>query len=160
MRVAVFPGSFDPVTRGHEDIARKALHWCDKLIIAVGINTTKVPMFPAHVRMQMWHAVVGDHPRIAIVAYNGLTIDLCRSMQASYIVRGVRDGLDLSFELSIAHMNADMDSAIQTIFLPPTPTLAHIRAVVVREIWTNRGDVRPFVSDAVFDIMRKFSTWQ
>ncbi len=158
MHVAVFPGSFDPVTKGHEDIARKALHWCDKLIIAVGINTTKKPMFPAHVRVQMWRAALPDHSHIHFVAYNGLTVDLCRSMRASYIIRGVRDGMDLSYELSIAHMNAEMDPAIQTIFLPPSPALAHIRAVVVREIWSHRGDVRPFVSDAVFGIMQQYSS--
>jgi len=157
--VAVFPGSFDPVTKGHEEVARKALDWCDKLILAVGINTTKKPLFPAHVRAQMWQAIFKEHPNVQIVSYMGLTVDLCRAMRATHIVRGVRDGLDLSYELSIAHMNAAMNPSIQTIFMPSSPAVAPIRAIVVREIWKNRGDLRPFVSEAVLQILQQFRTF-
>lgn len=143
-RIAVFPGSFDPVTVGHVDIVQRALPLFDKLVVAMGVNTTKKYMFPFEQRLVLLQQAFAQHPAVEVMHYEGLTVDLCKRIHASFIVRGVRNGTDHDHERTIALMNRQLAN-VDTVFLPAAPEHAHVSSTIVRELHANNADVSAFV---------------
>jgi pantetheine-phosphate adenylyltransferase len=148
-RIAVFPGSFDPITRGHESIIRRALPLFDQLIVALGENGEKKPFFSLERRMNWLDVIFGNEPRIKISTYTGLTIDFCRLEGAAFILRGLRTSADFEFERGIGQMNKMMYPDIETVFLLCAPEYASVSSSIVRDIIRNGGDVRQFVPEGI-----------
>ncbi|MGQ0829743.1 MAG: pantetheine-phosphate adenylyltransferase [Bacteroidota bacterium] len=148
-RIAIFPGSFDPVTKGHENILRRALPLFDEIIIAIGKNSSKDNYFSLDQREKWIKQVFGKEPKVCVKRYTGLTIDFCKKMKANYILRGLRTSADFEFEKSIAQNNKMMASEIETIFILPIPELSAINSTIVRDIIRNGGDASPFVPKGV-----------
>ena len=148
-KVAIFPGSFDPITTGHESIIQRALPLFDKIIIAIGVNSAKTGFFPTEKRKQWIEKVFKGEKKIEVKTYQGLTIDLCKQEKANYILRGLRTSADFEFERVIAQMNRAMDDKIETIFVLSTPELSAINSTVIRDIIRNGGDATQFVPAAI-----------
>lgn len=148
-RICLFPGSFDPITNGHVDIIRRSVPLFDKLVIGVGINSGKQPMFSAEQRVDWIRTTFQDDSRIEVAAYEGLTVDFCRKLNANYILRGVRYVSDFEYEKAIADMNRMLEPTVETIFLPCTPEFATISSTLVRDVIRNHGDVSRFIPPAV-----------
>ena len=149
MRIALFPGTFDPVTFGHIDIIERGLPLFDKLFIGIGTNVNKVPMFSAEQRKQWLDELFKDEPRIESVIYDGLTVECCKKVSAHYIVRGIRYVNDFEYEKAIADMNRSLDESIETIFLTCLPQYTSVASTLVRDVIRNGGDVSQFVPDVV-----------
>jgi pantetheine-phosphate adenylyltransferase len=154
-RTVLYPGSFDPVTNGHVDILAQALDLADRVVVAIGVHPAKKPLFAFEEREAMIReAVAGigaDPGRVSVVAFQGLVIEAARAQGAGILVRGLRDGTDLDYEMQMAGMNGTMAPAIRTIFLPASPAVRHITATLVRQIAQMGGDVSAFVPAAVAD---------
>ncbi|HNX86620.1 MAG TPA: pantetheine-phosphate adenylyltransferase [Bacteroidales bacterium] len=148
-RTAVFPGSFDPVTRGHLSVIRRALPLFDHLTIAIGTNAGKTAMFPLETRKEWLLRLFAGEPRITIAAYSGLTVDFCRKINAGYLLRGLRSSADFEFEKGIAQMNQLMAPEIETIFLLCDLLYAPISSSIVRDILRNGGDVSRFIPEGI-----------
>lgn len=149
MTTAVFPGSFDPFTRGHESIVRRVLPLFDHVIIAIGINSHKNYYFTLEKRKSWIKEVFADEKKVSVESFGGLTIDFCRKVNAKFIVRGLRTTTDLEFEKAIAQMNKTMADEIETLFILPTPELSAINSTIIRDIVRNGGDASAFVPSAV-----------
>ncbi len=149
MSIAVFPGSFDPFTKGHESIVRRVLPLFDQVIVAIGINSHKNYFFPLEKRKLWIEKVFSDEKKISVASFSGLTIDFCRKVDAKFIIRGLRTTTDLEFEKAIAQMNKTMADEIETLFILPTPELSAINSTIIRDIVRNGGDASPFVPSAV-----------
>lgn len=147
-RIAVFPGSFDPITIGHVNIVERALPLFDKVVVAMGVNTTKKYMFPMEQRLAWLKAAFAMHPGAEVMAFEGLTAELCKSIGATFILRGLRNSTDHGNERSIALMNMVIGN-VDTLFLPSRPEHAHISSTIVRELIANKADVSAFVPKAV-----------
>ncbi len=147
-RIAVFPGSFDPVTIGHVSIVERALPLFERIVMAVGVNTTKKYMFPLEQRLAWLKETFKGYKQVEVMSYEGLTADLCKKLGAKYIVRGLRNSTDHGNERSIALMNRAL-CGVETIFLPSLPEHAHISSTIVRELVANKADVSPFVPASV-----------
>lgn len=145
MRTAVFPGSFDPFTIGHADIVARALALFDKIYIAVGNNSAKTPLLPVEQRIKNITEHYASVSKIEVVSYNGLTASFCASVQAGYIIRGLRSVTDFEFEQSIAQMNAHLPGNPETIFLMCQPEHAHISSTIIRDIIRNGGDASAYI---------------
>jgi pantetheine-phosphate adenylyltransferase len=154
-KIAVFPGSFDPITRGHESIIRRALPVFDEIIIALGENLEKKSYFPLENRLSWLQLVFQDEPKVRIVTYSGLTVDLCVRMNAGYILRGLRTSADFEFERTIGLMNKAISPAIETVFFLSAPEYAALSSSVVRDILRNGGDVSKFVPEQISDEVMK-----
>ena len=153
-RVAYYPGSFDPVTNGHLDVVRQAVGLCDRLIVAIGINPGKKPLFSVEERLAMIEDVfgpVGAKAGCAIEAatYDNLTVTAAQKAGATIMIRGLRDGTDLDYEMQISGMNQTMAPDVQTVFLPASPSVRPITATLVRQIAAMGGNVAPFVPAAI-----------
>jgi pantetheine-phosphate adenylyltransferase len=153
-RIALYPGSFDPVTNGHLDVVRHAVMLCDRLIIAIGLNSNKKPLFSTDERLDMVRAVFGPVAASAGCAfdcttYDNLTVTAAQKHGATIMIRGLRDGTDLDFEMQIAGMNETMAPDVHTVFVPASPAVRPITATLVRQIAGMGGDVSPFVPPAV-----------
>lgn len=148
-RVALFPGSFDPITIGHVDVITRSLDLFDKIIIGVGNNTTKSYMFPLQDRVQWIRNSFSDYPQVTVESYNGLTIEFCKKIQARYILRGLRSSADFEFERSIAQMNHYLERGIETVFILSSPQYTPVSSTIVRDIIRHGGDASPFVADGV-----------
>lgn len=148
-KIAVFPGSFDPITRGHESIIRRALPVFDEIIVALGDNAEKKSYFPLESRMKWLELVFGSEPKIRIMKYSGLTVELCVRMKAGYILRGLRTSADFEFERTIGLMNKAISDDIETVFFLSAPEYAALSSSVVRDIHRNGGDVSNFVPKAI-----------
>ncbi|MBL7965204.1 MAG: pantetheine-phosphate adenylyltransferase [Flavobacteriales bacterium] len=148
MPIAVFPGSFDPVTIGHVSIVQRALPLFEKVVVAIGTNTTKRGMFGLEQRLTWLRETFAQEPRVEVVSYEGLTVDLCQRVGATYILRGLRNSTDHGAERSIALMNHAL-GGVETLFLPALPQHAHISSTIVRELIANKADVSAFVPQAV-----------
>jgi pantetheine-phosphate adenylyltransferase len=148
-RIAVFPGSFDPVTRGHESIIRRALPLFDHVIVAIGENSEKKSFFTLEKRINWIKEVFADEPAVTVVSYQGLTVDFCKKMKAGFILRGLRTSADFEFERSIGQINKNLDPDIETVFLLTTPEYTALNSSIVRDILRNGGDPSQFVPDAV-----------
>jgi len=148
MKRYVFPGSFDPITLGHQDIIHRALPMCDELIIAVGENLDKKYMYTIKERLDFIIRTHSNEVKIKVKSFKGLTIDFCKSVEATDIVRGLRNPADFEFEKSIAQMNRRL-SGIETLFLLTAADYSYISSSIVREIIKNEGDYSSLVPDAV-----------
>ena len=147
--IAVFPGSFDPITKGHESIVQRALPLFDSIIVAIGSNSTKTSMFPLEKRKQWIEQTFASNPKIKVVDYSSLTIELCHKHGAKYILRGLRTAADYEYEGNIAQMNRMMDPGIETIFMLALPEFSGIHSTIVREIIKHGGDVSQFVPSGI-----------
>jgi pantetheine-phosphate adenylyltransferase len=148
-RIAVFPGSFDPITIGHESIVRRALDMFDEIIIAVGANSLKMSFYPLATRKAMISEVFKNEPRIRVDHYEGLTVDYCRRNGAGYLLRGLRTAADFEFERAIAQVNKALYPEIETVFLLTVPEHSYINSTIVRDIIRSGGDATIFVPSAV-----------
>ena len=148
-KTAVFPGSFDPPTRGHESVIRRALPLFDEIIVAIGENAEKTGYFPLEKRIEWLKAIFRDEKTIRVEKYTGLTVDFCKRMDAPYILRGLRTAADFEFERSIGQMNKIISPDTETIFILTSPEYSALSSSIVRDILRNGGDVRQFVPDEV-----------
>ncbi|MAO46791.1 MAG: pantetheine-phosphate adenylyltransferase [Crocinitomicaceae bacterium] len=151
MRIAVFPGSFDPITLGHEDIVKRALPLFDEIIVAVGVNSTKKSRFSLEQKVKMLNAVFSDFPKVSVQSFEGLTADFCAKEDAGFLLRGVRNSSDFEYESTIAQMTKKLYSSLETVILFTKEEYSSISSTVVREILVNNGDVSAFVPNAVLD---------
>jgi pantetheine-phosphate adenylyltransferase len=149
VKICVFPGTFDPLTLGHKDIIERALPLFDKIIVAIGINSSKQPMFPVEQRLDWIKNVFANDDRVVADSFSGLTVDFCKKQQATYILRGIRYVADFEYERAIADMNAMLDEHIETIFLTSSSKFASFSSTLVRDVYKNGGDVSPFIPDEV-----------
>lgn len=143
-KTAIFPGTFDPFTRGHYSVVERALNLFDEVVIAIGVNALKKPLFTADERVEMLRRLYADEPRVRVVIYSGLTVDLARECNARYILRGVRSIIDFEYEKSIADVNREI-SGLETILLFTEPQYAHISSSVVRELMSYGRNVEAFL---------------
>lgn len=148
-RICLFPGTFDPVTLGHVDIINRALPLFDKIYVGIGINASKSPMFSAEQRMKWVADIYANEPKVVSVAYEGLTVHYCKSIQANFILRGIRYVSDFEYEKTIADANRTLDHTIETIFLTGEPKYTSVASTIVRDIIRNGGDASPFLPDIV-----------
>lgn len=144
-KIAVFPGSFNPMTIGHEDIVLRALPLFDELIIAVGFNSSKSYEYSPEDRKTTIENIFRNHPKISVITYSGLTVDFCRSVDANYIVRGLRTSVDFDYERNIGLMNLEMAPEIESIFLISRPQFSALSSSVVRDIQRNGGDISAYI---------------
>ncbi|GAB4251449.1 MAG: pantetheine-phosphate adenylyltransferase [Vicingaceae bacterium] len=149
MNIALFPGSFDPITKGHESIVKRALPLFDKIVVGIGINSSKNYLFPVEKRMEWVKATFINEPKVEVVSYKGLTVKFCKEIKAQFILRGLRNTADFNFESGIAQMNAALDPEIESVFIMTNPELSAINATIVRDIIRNGGDVQKFVPENV-----------
>ncbi|MBQ6668001.1 MAG: pantetheine-phosphate adenylyltransferase [Bacteroidales bacterium] len=147
--VACYAGSFDPVTKGHENIALRAAAMFDRLIVAVGVNSGKSSLFPLEQRLQWLKSCFRKVPQIEVVAYEGLTVDFCRRCGATVLVRGGRSIADFEQEGNVAAVNKALCPEVETVLLFTDDRLAHVSSSNVREIWRNGGDVSAFLPEGV-----------
>ena len=162
-RIALYPGSFDPVTNGHLDVVRQAVGLCDRLVLAIGIHPGKAPLFTVEERLAMLREVFEPVAKNAgcefdCVTFDDLTVTAAQRANATILIRGLRDGTDLDYEMQLAGMNATMAPGVRTVFLPASPTVRPITATLVRQIASMGGDVSNFVPKAVAKRLKaKFS---
>lgn len=159
-RTALYPGSFDPLTNGHVEILTAAFRFCDRLIVGVGVHPSKTPMLPAADRLELIAEVAEPLAADAGVqvkarTFDNLVIDFAREVGATILIRGLRDGMDLEYEMQLAGMNRAMAPNLQTVFLPATPETRHITATLVRQIAALGGDVGPFVPHQVAERLKR-----
>jgi len=148
-RICLFPGTFDPVTLGHVDIINRALPLFDKIVVGIGINTSKAPMFSAEQRLQWIREIYADEERVEGAIYEGLTIHFCEKIGAQFILRGIRYVSDFEYEKTIADANRTLDRTIETIFLTGEPKYTSVASTIVRDIIRNGGDAAPFLPEVV-----------
>ena len=147
-RVAVYPGSFDPVTRGHEDLIRRSLAFVDRVIVAVAVNAAKQPLFTTAERVALLRQAVGG-PGIEVQSFEGLLVQFARTVGATVIVRGLRAVSDFEYEFQMALMNRNLDPKLETVFLVPAFDLTYLSSSLVREVARFGGDVSQLVHPAV-----------
>jgi len=145
MKIALFLGSFDPVTKAHVDIVRRSVSLFDKVYIGIGVNSSKQGLLSVSKREDMLRAVFSNEPRIHVIAYEGLTVDFCRSIGAQYMIRGIRTVSDFEYEKAIAQMNHALEPEIESIFIVSKPGYSSISSSIVREIIRYNGDVAQFI---------------
>jgi pantetheine-phosphate adenylyltransferase len=148
MRKAIFPGSFDPITLGHQDIINRALPLFDEILIAIGVNADKKYMFSLEERKRFIEKTFQNEPKISVITYEGLTIDLCHKINANFILRGLRNPADFEFEKAIAHTNRRL-SKIETVFLLTAAKTSYISSSIVRDVIRNHGEYELLVPEAV-----------
>ena len=146
-KIGIFPGSFDPFTKGHQDIVEQALTLFDEVIIGLGVNETKKYMFELDKRAAHIRSLFKDYPNVKVEAYAGLTVNFANEIGANFIIRGLRDSRDFSYERAIAHMNDQM-SQLKSIFLLTKPEFGAINSTIVREIYKNGAKIDDFVTNA------------
>lgn len=145
MRIAVFPGSFDPITIGHVDIVRRALPLFDKVVVAVGVNSQKNTLFSLEQRMEWLEKVFGSDENVEVASFEGLTAHFCNQIGAKYLIRGLRNASDFDYEKTIAQLNYAVGHQLDTVFLISHPQFSHISSTIVRELIRGGGDVSPFI---------------
>ena len=148
-RIALFPGTFDPITIGHLDIINRALPLFDKLVIGIGRNVNKTPMFSDEQRINWIQEIYKDNSKVSAVLYEGLTIECCQKVGANFIVRGIRYVNDFEYEKAIADMNRSLDAGIETVFLTCLPQFTSVASTLVRDVLRNGGDALKFLPDVV-----------
>lgn len=148
-RIAIYPGSFDPVTNGHEDLVKRSLSFADRLVVAVAVNLAKEPLFTLEERVDLLQAVLGKNARIEIKAFDGLLAEFARREHAQIIIRGLRAVSDFDYEQQMALMNRQLHPELETVFLVPAVHLTYLSSSLVREIARLGGDIAPFVAPQV-----------
>jgi pantetheine-phosphate adenylyltransferase len=154
-RIGLFPGTFDPITIGHQDIINRSLHLFDKLVIGIGRNANKEPMFSDEQRLSWIREIYKDNPKVEAVIYDGLTIGCCQQVGANFILRGIRYVNDFEYEKAIADMNRSLDKNIETIFLTCLPQYTSVASTLVRDVLKNGGDVSQFLPEVVVRSLAK-----
>lgn len=154
MRICLFPGTFDPITLGHTDIIDRALPLFDKIIVGVGLNSAKAPMFSAEQRLQWIKEIYKNESKVEGGIYEGLTVNYCKLIHAQFILRGIRYVSDFEYEKTIADANRTMDKTIETVFLTGEPKYTSVASTIVRDIIRNNGDASPFLPDAVIQSLK------
>ncbi|MFV0605860.1 MAG: pantetheine-phosphate adenylyltransferase [Niabella sp.] len=152
-RICLFPGTFDPITLGHEDIINRAIPLFDKIIVGIGINTTKKPMFTPERRLDWINTIYKDFDSVEGAIYEGLTVDFCKKIGAKFILRGIRYVSDFEYEKTIADANRTLDKTIETVFLTGEPKYTSVASTIVRDIIKNNGDASPFLPEEVFSTL-------
>jgi pantetheine-phosphate adenylyltransferase len=148
-RIGLFPGTFDPITIGHQDIINRSLPLFDKLFIGIGRNVNKEPMFSVEQRLDWIRQIYKNNPKVEAVAFDGLTIRCCQQVGAHFILRGIRYVNDFEYEKAIADMNRSLDNNIETVFLTCLPQYTSVASTLVRDVIKNGGDVMQFLPDVV-----------
>jgi pantetheine-phosphate adenylyltransferase len=148
-RIAIYPGSFDPPTRGHEDLIRRSLALADRVIVAVAVNVAKQPLFSVEERLDMLRKAVGEDPRVTLESFEGLLADFARRVGADVVVRGLRAVSDFEYEFQMALMNRQLHPSLETVFLVPALDLTYLSSSLVREVARFGGDVGALVHPAV-----------
>ena len=148
-RIALFPGTFDPITIGHIDIIDRAIPLFDKLIIGIGRNANKAPMFSEDQRMGWINEIYNNNPNVEGVIYDGLTINCCKRVGANFILRGIRYVNDFEYEKAIADMNRSLDHNIETVFFTCLPQYTSVASTLVRDVIRNGGDATQFLPPAI-----------
>ncbi|HSU52162.1 MAG TPA: pantetheine-phosphate adenylyltransferase [Segetibacter sp.] len=154
-RICLFPGTFDPVTFGHIDIINRSLNLFDKVIIGIGMNSNKTPLYSAEERLYWIKEIYKDEAKVDALVYEGLTAECCKRVGAKFILRGIRYVNDFEYEKAIADMNRSLDSSIETIFLTCLPQYTSVASTLVRDVIRNGGDVSKFVPDVVLKSIQK-----
>jgi pantetheine-phosphate adenylyltransferase len=154
-RICLFPGTFDPLTLGHVDIINRALPLFDKIVVGIGLNAAKAPMFSAEQRLQWVSEIYTNDSRVEGAVYDGLTVDYCKKIGAHFILRGIRYVSDFEYEKTIADANRTLDKSIETIFLTGEPKYTSVASTIVRDILRNGGDASPFLPDTVWASLRQ-----
>jgi pantetheine-phosphate adenylyltransferase len=154
-RICLFPGTFDPLTLGHVDIINRALPLFDKIIVGIGLNAAKAPMFSAEQRLQWVSDIYASDNRVEGAVYDGLTVEYCKKIGAHFILRGIRYVSDFEYEKTIADANRTLDKTIETIFLTGEPKYTSVASTIVRDILRNGGDASPFLPDTVWASLRQ-----
>jgi pantetheine-phosphate adenylyltransferase len=154
-RICLFPGTFDPVTLGHVDIINRAIPLFDKIIVGIGLNAAKAPMFTPEQRMTWINDLYKDEERVEGAIYQGLTVDFCKKIGAQFILRGIRYVSDFEYEKTIADANRQLDKSIETIFLTGEPKYTSVASTIVRDIIRNNGDASHFLPELVYNSLKK-----
>ncbi len=154
-RIAIYPGSFDPPTRGHEDLIRRSLALADRLIVAVATNVSKEPLFSVEERLAMLTAICGGDPRISIESFGGLLADHARRVGATMVLRGLRAVSDFEYEFQMALMNRQLHPSLETVFLVPAVDLTYVSSSMVREVARFGGDVTTHAHPVVVEALRR-----
>ncbi|MEC3881746.1 pantetheine-phosphate adenylyltransferase [Parapedobacter sp. 10938] len=156
MKIAVFPGSFDPITNAHVDIVERATVLFDKIYVAIGVNSTKKGFFSPDERLAIVQAVFEPcKDAVEAVQFNGLTVDFCKEVDAQFVLRGMRNAGDFEFEKAIALNNAALAPSVESVFLVSSSGLSHISSTIVREIIVNKGDISQLVPKAVIEAISR-----
>ena len=154
-KIALFPGSFDPITKGHESIVKRAIPLFDEIIVAIGENSEKKGFFTIEQRLTWIEQVFKEYSTVKVRKYKGLTVEYCKDIKAKYILRGLRTAADFEFERSIGQMNKLIYNDIETVFLLTTPKFSALSSSIVRDIIKHGGNVKQFVPDAINIITNK-----
>lgn len=147
MKKAIFPGSFDPITKGHEALVRRGLELFDEIIIAIGTNSNKNYLFPLEKRIEFIQKTFENEPRVSVESYKGLTTEYCKRTGAKFMLRGLRTSADFEFERAISQINTAMSPEIETVFLITSAELSAISSSIIRDILKNNGDANQFLPD-------------
>jgi pantetheine-phosphate adenylyltransferase len=147
MKIAVFPGSFDPITNGHIDLVRRCAPLFDKIIVAVGVNSGKKGLFSLDKRLEWLEQVFEGDPTIDVGSFTGLTVNFCKKEKAQYLVRGLRNASDFDYEKTISQLNNIIGDNVETVFFISKPEYSHISSTIVREIIKGKGDISTFVPE-------------
>ena len=154
-RIAVYPGSFDPPTKGHEDLVRRSLALADRVIVAVALNVAKQPLFTVEERLDMLRQAVGGDPRVSFESFQGLLADFAKRAGATTIVRGLRAVSDFEYEFQMALMNRQLHPSLETVFLVPAVDLTYLSSSLVREVARFGGDVSTLVHPVVAEALAR-----
>lgn len=148
-KIAVFPGSFDPITKGHVDIVNRALPLFDQVIMAVGVNSIKKGLFSLEQRKEWLEAVFADEPKVIVDDFEGLTVHYCAKVNANYLIRGLRNSSDFDYEKTISQLNNIIGENVDTMFLISKPEYSHISSTIVREIIKGKGATDAFLPEQI-----------
>jgi pantetheine-phosphate adenylyltransferase len=148
-KLAVFPGSFDPFTVGHEDIVRRGLGLFDEIIVAIGVHSVKQPLLKIEARVDMVNQVFRDEDRVHADSFEGLTVDYCRKVKATHMLRGIRTAADFEYERAIAQINKRMLPMVESVFLLTSPEHTPVNSTIIRDIIRNRGDASLFLPEGI-----------
>ena len=147
-KTAVFPGSFSPFTFGHLSIIERMIPLFDKIIVAIGVNSTKNSSYPTEKNIIWIKNILKNHEKIEVISYNGLTVEICEKLNANYIIRGVRDEKDFEFEKKVAQNNKELNTNIETLLVTTLPKYSHISSSIVRDIVKNNGDISKLIPNS------------
>jgi pantetheine-phosphate adenylyltransferase len=153
MKIALFPGSFDPVTKAHVDILKRSLPLFDKVVIGIGLNSTKPPYLNLEKRKEILRAVFANEPKVDVQSYEGLTVEFCKTIDAKYMIRGIRTVSDFEYEKAIAQMNHALAPDIESIFIVSKPGYSSISSTIVRDIMRNNGDISQFIPKEAVNLL-------
>jgi pantetheine-phosphate adenylyltransferase len=147
--IAVFPGTFDPITVGHEDIINRSSPLFDEIIVAIGINTKKTTLFPLETRIEWIKKTFENNPKITIQSYEGLTVEFCKKNNAKFLIRGLRNGSDFDYESHIAQLNKALWNDIETILITSSPELSYISSTLVRDLIIHQAEYQRYLPEGI-----------